>query len=201
MSLYSEWAKKRRDKEMREGYEKQEQMGMKKLSEWLESKNNKVTLFIDQDETLLVSRNIETVARMGAWANQHAAYHNIMGTNIGVIVRPGANEFLQECRRIAPTVILTAGATFFQEQVLEAVGLLNEVGEVFGRDRYHQVPKDRAGLLVDDRHPHDMIVQEKLNAMGGGLFLNVPAWHGLDKDDKVLSQIPPHIKKSLTAVL
>jgi FMN phosphatase YigB (HAD superfamily) len=201
MSLYSEWAKNRREQEIREGYKKQGDMEMQKITEWIASKNNKITLFIDQDETLLVTRNLETIARMGVWANQTAIHESIMGHHVGIVVRPGAKQFLLACKQIATTVILTAGITPYQEEVLEAAGLLNLVDEVYGRDRYHSVPKDRAGLLVEDRAPNDQIVQEKLAAMGGGLYIKVPAWHGGDQHDNALAALPARIKSSLSSLI
>lgn len=196
MSLYSEWARKRRTKEIEEGYENQKRHEMQKLSEWLETKNNSKALFIDQDETLLVTRNMETLVRMGSWANQNAKHGNIMGNNVGIVVRPHAREFLEACRKIAPTFILTAGITPFQEEVLEMANLLDVVKEVYGRDRYQLVPKTHAGLLVDNMHPHSSIVQEKLNAMGGGLYVNIPDWEGTNPNDKALPSVLAAIKKS-----
>lgn len=169
---------------------------MQKLSEWLEAKNNKKALFIDQDETLLVTRNMENLARLGSWANQNAKHASIMGNNVGVVVRPFARWFLEECRKVAPTFILTAGTTPFQEQVLKAAGLLDSVQDVYGRDIYHQVPQGTMGLLVDNMHPHTSIVQEKLHAMGGGLFINIPDWEGTDPKDTALKGVLSAIKKT-----
>lgn len=173
---------------------------MQTIEAWLEAKKNKTSLFIDQDETLLVTRHRETVVRMGHWANNNAVFTNIYGNDVGIILRPGVKEFLGECKKIAPTYILTAGSTPFQLEVLEAVGVLDLVEEVYGRDRYHAVPKDRAGILVEDRRPNDIIVVEKLQAMGGGVVLTLPAWDGMNKDDKFLSKAIPRIRKVFSSV-
>jgi FMN phosphatase YigB (HAD superfamily) len=196
MSLYSIWARQRYEEEHRKLAQDQEKHNQMKLEEWLEEKSNKEpTIFVDQDNTLLLLANMESMARRGKWVNDNSAFANIMGYHVGILPRPHALKFLAECNKIGTVYVLTAGDSSFQKQVLKTVGMLDSVKGVFGRDTYHEVPKASRSVLIDNlAHSHPNSV-EKLQAMGGGAFLKVPDWEGLDPKDTYLMEILPKLKK------
>ncbi len=197
MSLYSEWARSRYAEEHQRIAQEQERHNEMKLSEWLEAKSaEEPAIFVDQDNTLLLLATMEHIARLGNWANDNSKFANIMGYHVGVLPRPHALNFLSECRRIAKVYVLTAGVSHFQQEVLETVGMLDAVDGIFGRDNYHEVPKGKRSLLIDNlphNHPNSVA---KLDAMGGGMFLKVPDWEGLDPKDQALMNILPKIQKA-----
>jgi FMN phosphatase YigB (HAD superfamily) len=168
MSLYSEWARKRYAEEHQRIAQDQERHNEMKLSEWLEAKSvEESIIFVDQDNTLLLLATMEHIARLGSWANENSTSANIMGYHVGILPRPDARHFLAECRRMAKVYVLTAGVSHFQEQVLDAVKMRDAVDGVFGRDNYHEVPKGKRSILIDNlphNHPNSVA---KLDAMGG----------------------------------
>lgn len=196
MSLYSIWARKRYEEEHRKIAEDQERHNQMQLSEWLDAKKMEESMiFVDQDNTLLLLSGMEHVARLGSWANDHSKFANIMGYHVGVLPRPHALGFLGECRRIAKVYVLTAGVTHFQEEVLKTVNMLDAVDGVFGRDRYHEVPKGKKSILIDNlphNHPNSVA---KLDAMGGGMFVKVPDWEGENPKDNALMGLLPNLRK------
>ncbi len=195
-SLYSIWARKRYAEEQRKNAEEIESNNMMKLKEWLEAKKNaEPTIFVDQDNTLLLLSSMENLSRMGHWANNNSTFTNIMGHNLGILPRPHAKAFLSECRRMATVYILTAGTSQFQEQVLKAVGLLDVVNGVYGRDTYYEVPKGKNSILIDNLpHTHPNSVA-KMEAMGGGMFLKVSDWNGDKPKDNELMEALPKLRK------
>lgn len=200
-SLYSIWARKRYEEEAKKNAQDLENHNMLKLSEWLESKKIlKPTIFVDQDNTLLCLTDKTTLSNLGDWENKNATFVDIMGNHVGVSPRPNAKTFLAECKKIGTVYILTAGITTFQEKVLESVGMLNMVQDVYGRDRYHEVPKDGHNILIDNL-PHTHANSDaKLLVMGGGMFIKVADWNGDNKNDNILLEIVPKIKKAFQSV-
>jgi hypothetical protein len=199
MSLYSDWMRKRKVEEEIFNSQEQERHNKLKLSEWLESKKaEEPAIFVDQDETILYIETAGYLPHKGEYAVKNAVFKNIMGHEMGIIIRPKAADFLKQCRSIAPTYILTAGTTSFQERVLETVGLLSLVKDVYGRDRYQDVPKGRKGILIDNLPHNSHNSSAKLMAMGGGMYLKVPDWSGTDPKDNVLMAILPQIKKAFS---
>lgn len=201
MSLYSFWARKRYAEEVKKNAEELEKHNMLKLSEWLETKKNlEPTIFVDQDNTLLYLSDVMTMSRLGSWANNNATFADIMGNNVGILPRPHAKNFLSECKKIGTVYILTAGTTSFQEKVLESVGMLSMVKDVYGRDRYHEVPKGGHNILIDNLPHTHFNSDSKLAVMGGGMFLKVPDWNGDNKDDNALLETLVKVKKAYQSV-
>jgi hypothetical protein len=201
MSLYSKWIRQRLKDEYQRLQEEQEALNMRTLSEWLSSqKDNKPAIFIDQDETILSLNSSGTVPKKGEWAVKNAVFKELFGHSLAIIPRPHAADFLRECKTLAPTYILTAGLSMYQEQVLDSVGLLDYVEDVFGRDRFHDLPKGVKGILIDNLPHNSGNSSAKLQAMGGGMYLKVPDWTGENPHDNVLMDILPKIKQAFAQI-
>src|SRR4051812_22513477 len=99
MSLYSLWARKRYSEEQIKNAQDLERHNHMKLSEWLEAKKNaEPTIFVDQDNTLLLLSGMDHIARLGSWANNNTTFSHVMGYNVDILPRPHAKTFLNECR-------------------------------------------------------------------------------------------------------
>ncbi len=67
-----------------------------------------------------------------------------------IVLRPGAREFLKDLQKITPNVfILTAGMKEFQTRVATAIGLIDLVKGLYGRDS-NDVPVFPVSILIDD---------------------------------------------------
>ncbi len=158
-----------------------------------------MTIFLDMDETLVrtyFNPPEQVKILVGEWGLNNAHRAEIMGHQVHIIKRPHAEEFIAECRKLAPTHILTAGGTKFQMNVLEQVGLINEVHRVYGIDSYQIVPRNPKSILVDNMPYNSQIVMEKLIAIGSGIYIPVRDWHGSDPDDnELMENVLPKIKQ------
>jgi hypothetical protein len=174
---------------------------MATLSEWLNSRrSNKFAIYVDQDETLLSLNGGGDIPHKGNWAVQNAIFKELFGQHLAIVPRPHAIEFLKECKTIAPTYVLTAGLSAYQEQVLEAVGMLDLIEDVFGRDRLHDLPQNVNGILIDNLPHNSGNSVAKLQAMGGGMYIKVPDWTGQDPNDNALLRTIPSIKKAFASL-
>lgn len=127
----------------------------------------------------------------------------VEGFNIPYItaLRPHAKEFIAECKKIAPTMIFTAGEKEYQTKVAELHGI-GDV-EIYGRNCGERVPKHPKNLLVDDLHYCTSGVQWKLECLGfetvetesgplipGDRHIQVSPWCGDQTDDELLDLLP-----------
>lgn len=200
MSFYSMIARAKYEEEKNKSILDQEKNNQMQLSEWLKKLDDeKANIFVDQDNTLLYLTSPETIKDLGDWATKNTVFANISGYKTAILPRPHALTFLKECKKIGRVFILTAGISKFQKQVLEKVNMLEAVEDVFGRDNFHEVPQSGKKVLIDNlqfNHPNS---KAKLQAMGGGFYLQVPDWEGKDPKDNALSRAISTLKKQFVS--
>jgi phosphoglycolate phosphatase-like HAD superfamily hydrolase len=185
-SLYSKWARERYEQEQKQNAQEVERLNQMKLSEWLEAKESRrPNIFVDQDNTLLVLMDKFSLDKKGKWAKENATEAVINKYPVAILPRPGAKQFLKECKKIGNVYVLTAGVSHYQKQVLAKVGMLELVEDVFGRDNFHEVPQGRSILIDNLPHNHGNSVV-KLQSMGGGMYIKVSDWEGDHSNDSEL---------------
>lgn len=171
----------------------------------------KLNIFLDLDETLVLSHRIATYQPVKPEYNP--IQFDDRGTPWVTYLRPGALEFVKACAEIAPTFILTAGNSDFQKRV---VALHNLDIHVFGREDYAKLPTGDCAILVDDLHIETCGAQLKLEALRAGLpqvedwplteygrpqehpkhfrLVNVKSWYAPRPDTELMDTTLPAIK-------
>jgi hypothetical protein len=114
---------------------------------------NKIAIYVDFDECLIHGFNVSD--------NKQPTFDEVKkqfetawipdGKDVyAIVLRPGAREFLKSLQKITPNVfILTAGMKNFQTQVATAIGLIDLVKGLYGRDST-DVPTFPISVLIDD---------------------------------------------------
>lgn len=114
---------------------------------------NKIAIFVDFDECLIhgftTSDNKKPIYDE-VKQNFEVSSIDDAGSTYAIVLRPGAREFLKSLHKITSNVfILTAGLKQFQTKVARAIGLMNLVKDLYGRDST-DVPIYPVCVLIDD---------------------------------------------------
>ncbi len=145
---------------------------MESFNEWLESREGRPVIYLDLDQTLIDQM-----------------------TGFEPHLRPGAKEFIEKVRKLAPTCVLTHGTTYHQTSICRELGIDLKV---IGRDEYHTVVAPENAILVDDHHAGDWKTKMKLDAIGIGKdrFVHVEPWYATHgNEDRELEKAYKHVKK------
>jgi hypothetical protein len=111
-------------------------------------------IFLDLDECLVSTiykpngapRNRIKILLKNGWLGKDEVYYTAL--------RPGALEFIEYCRNIAPTFILTAAATDYAQEHNKVLNLGFSDDQIFGRSFYCY---HRSGMF------HDSIINTKVD--------------------------------------
>jgi hypothetical protein len=111
-------------------------------------------IFLDLDECLVSTiykpngapRNRIKISLMNNWLGKPEIYYSQL--------RPGALEFIEYCRNIAPTFILTAAATDYAQEHNKVLNLGFSDDQILGRDFYCY---HKSGMF------HDSIINTKVD--------------------------------------
>jgi NLI interacting factor-like phosphatase len=173
----------------------------------------KVThVFVDLDECLVstiykvngaVPKNRIKITLKNGWLDKDEIYWSAL--------RPGALDFLQYCRGIAPTYILTAAATDYAQKHNEVFSLGFTDDMIIGRDKYVY---HRSGMVADtiratkvDQYPDSILVDNQQPRIWGSENLHIKmSYLGIKENRLVKSREymggmqPPDFRKEIQQI-
>jgi len=181
---------------------------MKNFKLWFENLEEKPSVFLDLDETLVKTRIVNTNEKTEPKDKKFKYNSDYYIT----ILRPHAVNFINSLKQKANVYIFTHGKQKFQEKVIELHNLPISKKHIFGRENYNKVPKLNNFILVDDLGLSTAGAQDKLNALGSfpeydkenfkykpiNNFVNIKPFFG-DPNDKELLNVLPKILERLNA--
>lgn len=128
--------------------------------------NNDLHFFIDLDECLVstiwkhngsIPKNRTKIILYNELNNKDEVYWSVL--------RPGALEFLQHCRNIAPTYLLTAAATDYAQKHNEIFVLGFSDEQIIGRGQYMYYSSgmiaDRVSATKENQYPNSILVDNQ----------------------------------------
>lgn len=151
-------------------------------------------IYLDLDECLVstiyktngsVPKNRTKILLKNGWLGKDEVYWTVL--------RPGALEFIEYCRSIAPTFILTAAATDYAQEhnKVYSFGFLDE--QIIGRDQYMHYSSgmiaDRVTATKIDQYPNSILVDNQSLHYYGSENLRVKmSYLGIKEDRLVKSR-------------
>jgi hypothetical protein len=169
-------------------------------------------IFLDLDECLVSTiwkhngstpKNRTKIVLRNDWSSKDEVYWSVL--------RPGALSFLEYCRSIAPTSILTAAATDYAQEHNKIHGLGFSDDQIIGRDFYSYYKSgmfhDRVIATKENYAPDSILVDNQSIKQYGSENLRVKmTFLGIKEDRLVKSREytggnqPPDFKKEIDQI-